>query len=79
MPDWSRKIQNLYWFLRYHRNYDEAKRRKLYRQIAAEKKRLHETGVDPELVRLVCRFLANPKNQRAKLRYLFYQAQGKLF
>lgn len=79
MPEWSGRLCNLYWFLRYHRKYDEAKRRKLYRQIADEKKRLHETGVDAELVRLLCRYLSNPKNRHAEGRYLFYKSQQRLF
>jgi hypothetical protein len=79
MPEWSGKLRTLYWFLRYHRKWSEAKRRQIYRQIAAEKKRLSETGVDSELVRLYCRYLANTKNRHAEARYLMYQRQGRLF
>lgn len=79
MPEWSGKLCNLYWFLRYHRKWNEAKRRKIYRQIAVEKKRLHETGVDVELVRLLCRHLADPRNRHSEARYLRYEKQGRLF
>jgi hypothetical protein len=79
MPVWGQKLRNLYWFLRYHRKWNEAKRRLYYRRIADEKKRLIETGVDAELVRLYCRHLADMKNRHAEARYLFYARQGKLF
>jgi hypothetical protein len=72
-------LANLYWMLRYYRKWDGAKRRKYYRLIAVEKKRLIESGVDAELVRLACRSLANLRNQNAEARYLLYKAQRKLF
>jgi hypothetical protein len=72
-------LHSLYWFLRQVRPYQTAKRRQLYRWIAKEKKRLHEAGVDPELVRLLCRHLANTRNQHAEAAYLRYKAQGRLF
>lgn len=79
MPEWSGNLRNLYWYLRYHRNWNEAKRRASYRRIAAEKKRLIESGVDAELVRLLCRHLANTRDQHAEARYLRYEKQGRLF
>lgn len=79
MPEWSGKLCNLYWFLRYHRKFNEAKRRAIYRKIASEKKRLTESGVDAELVRLLCRYLANTRNRHAEVRYLRYERQGRLF
>lgn len=36
-PDWTASIRNHYWHLRYTRCYDEARRRKEYRRIEAEK------------------------------------------
>lgn len=51
--------------LRNGRKWDQAHRRKYYRRIEAEKKRLIDSGVDPELVRLLCRYLANPRNQKS--------------
>lgn len=78
LPDWSGNIRNLYWFLRYKRSWDSAGRRKYYRKISVEKKRLIESGVDPELVRLCCRYLANFKNRNAEQRFYAYQSQLKL-
>jgi hypothetical protein len=57
----------------------EALRRKLYRYIAEEKKRLIESGVDVELVRLLCRHLKNPSCPYAEGRYLRYAKQLDLF
>lgn len=68
-PPWSDHLSNLYWFLRYYGHWDPARRRKLYRQIAAERTRLQETGIDREIIRLLCRCLANPKNRTAAARY----------
>lgn len=79
MSEWGGNLRNLYWFLRYHRNWQESKRRMYYRRIAVEKKRLTESGVDPELVRLYCRFLSDTRNQHAEVRYLRYEKQGRLF
>lgn len=64
------KLHNLYYFVRICRAYDQARQRRLYRQIAKEKKRLVAIGVDGEQVRLLCRLLANPKNLYAQKRYL---------
>ena len=78
LPPWSSNLRNFYWFLRYKRVWDSAARRRYYRRIAAEKKRLQETGVDREEVRLLCRYLANLKNHNAELRWKAYAAQLKL-
>lgn len=78
MPEWSGKLRNLYWFLRYNRKFNEAKRRKYYRLIAAEKKRLYETGVDAELVRLLCLHLVNLTNKRAEANFYGLLNQLKL-
>jgi hypothetical protein len=43
--------------------------RKQYRLIEKEKKRLHEAGVDQELVRLLCRHMVNTRNQKAQQRF----------
>jgi phosphopantetheinyl transferase len=58
--------------LRYIRCFNEARRRKQYRLIAKEKKRLYETGVDVEVVRLLCRHMANPRNSKAEKRFWNY-------
>lgn len=76
-PEYSATIRNYYWLLRYYGR-DTARRRKLYRQIAAEKKRLHEAGVDFEELRLLCRHLANPRNRAAADRLRAYTSQLKL-
>lgn len=73
------RLANLYWMLRYYRKWDKAKRMYYYRRIMAEKKRLQDAGVDPELIRLACRSLADLKNRHAEARYLLYKAQRKLF
>ena len=78
-PDWASKLANTYWFLRYNRKFNQAARRKYYRRIANEKKRLTESGVDAELVRLLCRHLAKPSCPHAKGRYMSYQQQACLF
>ena len=69
VPEWSGPLRNLYWLLRFLRQHDLAKRRKLYRRIAADKKRLIEPGVDLEEVRRLCRWLSNPANQAAEARF----------
>ncbi|WP_153111060.1 hypothetical protein [Propionivibrio limicola] len=74
MPDWSGDLRNLYWFLRYRRSWDSAGVRRYYRKIGKEKRRLlDEVGVDQEELRLLCRFLANPRNRRAEERWLAYR------
>lgn len=74
-PEWSQVIRQHYWHLRFARGFDSARIRKEYRRIAAEKKRLHEAGVDQELVRLLCRHMVNMRNQKAEQR--FWQAHLK--
>ena len=78
LPDWSVNLRNLYWFLRYRRVFDTAGRRRYYRKIAVEKKRLHAAGVDFEEVRLLCRWLSNLKNINAEQRWKAHVAQLRL-
>ena len=78
MPDWSSRLANLYYFLRCYGHRNQARRRKLYRQIAIEKKSLLEAGVDSEEVRLLCRHLANLSNRHASRRLIGYSAQLRL-
>jgi hypothetical protein len=68
-PEWSVGIRNHYWYLRAVRKFNSAKLRKYYRLIEKEKKRLHETGVDKEVVRLLCRHIVNPRNPFAEQRF----------
>lgn len=77
MPPWSATLCNLYWRLRYRRDWQLALRRRYYRKIFDEKKRLIESGVDAEELRLLCRHLANLSNKHAQRRYLAYIAAKK--
>ena len=70
MPDFS-KLQNLYWFIRDHRNKNI--KRRYYRYVAAEKKRLLEAGVDPEELRLLCRALVKQHCEHAERRLKIYR------
>ena len=72
------RLHNLYWSLRFNR-FSLAARRRYYRQIEAEKKRLVFSGVDAEEVRLLCRYLSNPLNRFAENRLEFYRKQLKFF
>ena len=74
-PEWSSTIRQHYWHLRFARGFDGARIRKQYRLIEKEKKRLHDAGVDAELVRLLCRHMVNLDNRRAERR--FWEAQQK--
>lgn len=74
-------LRNHYYFIRDSRTanrYSRARRRKYYRYIQDEKKRLIDSGVDAELVRLYCRMLSNLRNQNAAERYAIYAAQMRL-
>lgn len=75
MPQFS-KLYNFYWWIRYTRNMSV--KRKYYRHIAAEKKRLIDSGVDQEELRLLCRHLSNLKNERAENRLKAYIANQKI-
>lgn len=79
MPEWGAVLCNYYWHLRANRAYDQAARRRYYRKIAGEKKRLVESGVDGEVVRLFCRWMANPGNNDAELRFRNFSRQLRLF
>jgi len=72
LPAWSGRLRNLYWGLRMRRSWQEALRRRYYRKIFSEKKRLEGLGVDGEELRLLCRCLANLENIAAQRRYLAY-------
>ena len=58
------KLTNLYWQIRYTRN--PSTKRRYYRYVAAEKKRLLEAGVDQEELRLLCRSLSGRLNVHAE-------------
>lgn len=63
-PAWTEHLRHLYFRLRACRN-RSAPRRKFYRYIEVERAYLVEQGIPGELVRLVCRFLSNPRNEAA--------------
>ena len=47
----AREIRNLYWFIRNsRRDIHEARRRRVYRKIAVQKKRLLEAGVEERAI-----------------------------
>jgi len=79
LPEWSGTIRNLYWLKRACRSFDDAGRRRIWRKIAVEKKRLLIAGVPYIELHLVCRHLTNLRNRNAEDRLLRYQAQGRLF
>ena len=66
-----KKLNNLYWHIRYTRN--KSVKRKYYRYVLKEKKRLIESGVDAEEVRLLCRALSNRLNSHAERRLERYR------
>ena len=70
MADFS-KLYNLYWFIRVMRN--KSIKRRYYRYAAVEKKRLIESGVDKEELRLLCRSLASRWNVHAEKRLIAYR------
>lgn len=79
LSPWSHSLANLYWLKRYCRSPDQNCRRRIWRKIAAEKKRLLSEGVEYLELHLVCRHLTNPRNQNAADRLRSYYAQGRLF
>jgi len=78
IPLWSGKLANLYWHLRNVRAYDLSKRRRYYRYVSVERKRLVELGHDSELVRLLARYLSNTKNIHAEERCRQYEETGRI-
>jgi hypothetical protein len=80
-PKWAGKLLSLYWRLRACRAWDGARRRRYYRYIAQEKRRLLEdVGVDWEELRLLCRHLANLQNRHAERRWETYvEGRSKQF
>jgi hypothetical protein len=68
-PEWSGPIRSAYWHLRIARAGDAARVRKEYRKIRKECDRLEAAGVNPELLRLYCRHMVNPRNVKAFERF----------
>ncbi len=69
------KLNNLYWFIRYNRN--KSIKRRYYRYVAVEKKRLIESGVDAEELRLYCRTLSGRLNHPSEKRLAVYRKNLK--
>lgn len=65
------RLRNLYWFIRYTRN--ASVKRRYYRYVSKEKKRLLEAGVDSEELWLLCRSLSSPSNRHAERRLKAYK------
>jgi hypothetical protein len=79
LPEWTATIRNLYWLKRACRAWDNACRRRIWRKIAAEKKRLLQAGVPYIELHLITRVLTNPDNPNSSARLRAYYAQGRLF
>lgn len=65
-------IRNLYWHLRALRPGQQAKRRKLYREVEKQKAVLIADGFDPEELRLWCRQYCRCHPDAAQARYEAY-------
>ncbi len=72
-----RDLNSLYWFIRFYSR-DKVRKRRYYRYVAKEKKRLIQSGVDKEYLRLYCRTLAFKHDEHAERRLLFYKCQNNI-
>lgn len=79
LPAWSAQLRNLYWIKRACRQPDNNCRRRIWRRIAIEKKRLLKAGVQYLELHLVCRVLTNPSNKSAEQRLRVFYARDRLF
>lgn len=70
-PSWAGHLRNLYWHVRAARR--GADRRSAYRAAQVEKFRLLADGVDPELLRLACRYFKGPDDKARAVRVARYQ------
>lgn len=75
MVDFS-KLRNFYWHIRYARN--KVTKRRYYRYVLKEKKRLIKSGVDVEYLRLYCRSLSKQHCEHAERRLQTYQKLNSL-
>ena len=71
-----KKLNNFYWHIRFTRN--KTIKRKYYRYVLKEKKRLILSGVDSEYLRLYCRALSSRHNEHAEKRLQVYQKSNSL-
>lgn len=72
-PEWSFRLRGLYWKLRYQRKCRWSKARLIYRLIRQERLALVDAGVNPEYVRLVCLYLADPKREARVMRVVAFE------
>lgn len=70
MADFS-KLRNFYWYIRYTR--DKVTKRRYYRYVLKEKKRLIKSGVDAEYLRLLCRSLSKQHCEHSERRFESYR------
>lgn len=75
MADFSR-LRNFYWYIRYTRN--ASVKRRYYRYVLKEKKRLIKSGVDAEYLRLLCRSLSKQHCEYAERRFESYRKDSFL-
>lgn len=75
MSDFS-NLRGFYWRIRSTRNPSE--KRKYYRYVFKEKKRLIQSGVDSEYLRLYCRSLSKRFDHHAEKRLKDYQILNSL-
>lgn len=75
MADFS-KLRNFYWHIRFTRN--KVTKRRYYRYVLKEKKRLIGSGVDAEFLRLFCRALSNRLDCHAEKRLESYRKSNFL-
>lgn len=73
-PESFWRVRNLYCRLRMVRLYNQAARRRYYRHIKKEVRRLVAEGANPEHLRLYCRFLSNPTCTSALRRLEAFEA-----
>jgi hypothetical protein len=73
------QIRNHYWHLRNIRSFQQAKRRKLYRDIAKIKAVLIADGFNPEHLRLWCRQYTRCQPDAAKARLSRYLQKSEDF
>lgn len=73
VPEFGAKLAREYWAIRVARGVDEARRKKGYRRVKRERERLIAEGYDAELLRLLCRWLANPSVELRWQRFNAYR------
>lgn len=73
VPEYGAKLANEYFAIRLARKGNEARRRKGYRVVRAECDRLIGEGYSRELLRLLCRALANPRDEARWKRFSAYR------